>query len=242
VDFVSQNLPEQPANHQFIKKLNREGVPLLGKVEPLALDLSEAISFLARGAALVDTRPKSQYIEKHVPGSVNLSLDNQISKRAGFILEPQEKIVLIIENEDHYPEVIYALARVGLDNVVGYLKGGIEVWESNGYPVISGDIEDLTPSQLYELLQNGEAPTVVDVREEWEYRQGHVPGSQLIPLGRLQQKIDSLDPEKPVAVICATGNRSQSAAALFGQKGFKKIYNVVEGITGWIQRGYPIEN
>ncbi len=242
VHFMSHNLPEQPANHQYIKKLNREGVPLLGEIEPVALTLEEAVPYLARGAALVDTRSKTRFVEKHIPGSVHLPLDGKISNRAGFILEPYEKIVLILDQESHYQEVVYALARVGLDHVVGYLKGGIEVWETNGYPVTSGDIEDLTPPQLYEMLQNGNAPIVLDVREEWEYLQARVPGSQLIPLGKLHNQIHSFDPEQPIAVICATGNRSQSAAALLGQNGFKKIYNVVEGISGWIRHGFPVEN
>jgi rhodanese-related sulfurtransferase len=82
---------------------------------------------------------------------------------------------------------------------------------------------------------------VVDVREPWEYRQGHVPGALLMPLGQLSMRLGELDVEKPVAVICATGNRSQSASALLGQKGFKTIYNVVGGTSEWIRNGLEIE-
>jgi rhodanese-related sulfurtransferase len=79
------------------------------------------------------------------------------------------------------------------------------------------------------------------VREPWEYAQGHVPGALLIPLGQLASRLEDLDTERAVALICATGNRSQSAAALLGQKNFKKIYNVTHGTMGWAQQGLPIE-
>jgi sulfur-carrier protein adenylyltransferase/sulfurtransferase len=88
---------------------------------------------------------------------------------------------------------------------------------------------------------NGDQPVVLDVREPWEFQQGHVPGAILIPLGQLANKVGELDPDRPVAVICQTGNRSQSAAALLGQKNFKKIYNVATGTTGWARQGLPIE-
>ena len=88
---------------------------------------------------------------------------------------------------------------------------------------------------------NGDRPVVLDVREPWEFRQGHVPGAVLIPLGQLAHKVEELDPDRPVAVICATGNRSQSAAALLGQKNFKKVYNVATGTSGWARQGLPLE-
>jgi rhodanese-related sulfurtransferase len=83
--------------------------------------------------------------------------------------------------------------------------------------------------------------TVVDVREPWEYKQGHVPGAILIPLGQLSSRLGELDPEKPVAVICASGSRSQSAAAVLGQKGFKTVYNVSGGTSAWMYSGLPLE-
>jgi len=140
--------------------------------------------------------------------------------------------------------VVYSLARVGYDNVVGYLSEGLDVWEKMGLPITAGDIQDVEPTELYQILQNcsnGDCPMVVDVRESWEYQQGHVPGAVLIPLGQLSARVNELDPQKPVAVICASGNRSQSAAALLGQKGFKTIYNVSGGTGAWMYSGLELE-
>ena len=112
-----------------------------------------------------------------------------------------------------------------------------------GLPVTSGDIRDIEPAELHRLLElpAGERPLVIDVREPWEYQQGHVPGARLIPLGDLMRHLDDLDPAMPVAVICATGSRSQSAAALFGQKGFATIYNVQGGTMAWTMNRLPLE-
>ena len=82
---------------------------------------------------------------------------------------------------------------------------------------------------------------MVDVREPWEYRQGHFLGAILIPLGQLSSRVNELDPEHPVAVICASGNRSQSAAALLGQKGFKTVYNVSGGAGAWMYSSLELE-
>jgi rhodanese-related sulfurtransferase len=112
-----------------------------------------------------------------------------------------------------------------------------------GLPVVSGDIEDISPEELLGLLSLNESdrPVVLDVREPWEFRQGHVPEAILIPLDQLSYRIDELDPERPVAVICATGVRSQSAAAILGQNHFKKIYHVAAGTSGWARQGLPLE-
>ena len=115
----------------------------------------------------------------------------------------------------------------------------------NGGNSVKDDlIQDLEPKELHQLLQtcsNGDCPAVVDVREPWEYRQGHVPGAVLIPLGQLSSRLSELDPERPVAVICASGNRSQSAAALLGQKGFKTVYNISGGTGAWMHSGLELE-
>ncbi len=133
-----------------------------------------------------------------------------------------------------------ALARVGYDKVVGYLEGGMQAWRSHRLPVASGDVEDVTPARLAGMLKEERAPFVLDVREPWEFSQGHVPGAVNVPLGQLPHRVAEIDETQPVAVICAHGNRSQSAAALLGQKGFKKVYNVLGGTVAWQQAGLEI--
>lgn len=243
VRFATSDLPEQPGNHKRIKAINRKGPQPLGNVTPKPLSIREAIPHFQRGAGLLDTRSKAEYVQAHVPGSVHLEANDQLSNRIGFVYPPDMPIILLLADPAEYEKVVYSLARVGYDHVVGYLSEGLDVWERMGLPLTAGDIKDIEPQELHDLLLhgNGSRPVVVDVREPWEYQQGHVPGALLMPLGQLAMRLDELNPETPVAVICATGNRSQSAAALLGQKGFKTIYNVVGGTLSWMRSGLELE-
>ncbi len=240
VEYMTTNLPEQPGNFQRIKAINRAGPKPLGEIKPRALSVRESIPYFQQGAALLDTRPKKDYVAVHVPGSVHLEADDQLSNRVGFVLPPDVPIVLFVPDAAGYERVVYALARVGYDNVVGYLTEGIGGWQAAGLPVTSGDIQDITPAELDAMLKNGNRPVVVDVREPWEYALGHVPGAVLIPLGQLSRRLGELDPNQPVAAICASGSRSQSAAALLGQKGFKTVYNVLGGTEEWQASGFEL--
>jgi len=243
VQFATSDLPEQPGNHKRIKALNRKGVKPLGQVAPKPLSIRDSIPHFQGGAGLLDTRSKEDFVQAHVPGSVHLEADDQLSNRIGFVFPPDAPIILLLADPADYESVVYSLARVGYDNVIGYLSESLDVWEKMGLPITAGDVKDIEPRDLNDLLLhgNGSRPVVVDVREPWEYQQGHVPGALLMPLGQLSMRVSELDPEKPVAVICASGSRSQSAAALLGQKGFKTVYNVVGGTGYWVRSGLEIE-
>jgi len=244
IEFATSGLPEQPGNHKRIKQINRRGPrPLGGDIQPRPLSVSDAVAQFRRGAALFDLRTKADYTAKHIPGSVHLELDDQLSNRVGFVLPADIPVVLLLPDPEAYERAVYSLARVGYDLVAGYLAESLETWEAFGLPTTSGDVRDIDAAELNELIEhgNGARPLVIDVRESWEFRQGHVPGARWIALGDLAGRIGELDPQQPVAVICATGGRSQSAAALLGQKGFATVYNVVGGTLGWMQRGLPLE-
>jgi hydroxyacylglutathione hydrolase len=243
VEFATSDLPEQPGNHRRIKAINRQGPKPLGELAERPLRIREVIPHFQRGAGLLDTRPKADYVQLHIPGSVHLEADDQLSSRIGFVFPPDVPVILLLKDPADYMRVFYSLARVGYDNVIGYLAEGLDVWQKMGLPLTTGDVRDVEAVELHQMLQNAgaERPIVVDVREPSEYKQGHVPGALLIPLGQLSSRLGELDPDKPVAVICASGSRSQSAAALLGQKGFKTVYNVSGGTSAWRHSGLALE-
>ncbi|MEZ4669237.1 MAG: rhodanese-like domain-containing protein [Anaerolineae bacterium] len=243
ISFATSALPEQPGNHTRIKQINRQGPRPLGTVTPRPLHIQEAVQEFRRGAALLDTRPKAAYKAKHIPGSVHLEADEQLSNRVGFVLPPDVPVILMLDDASNYEAVVYSLARVGYDMVAGYLADSLDTWEALGLPTTAGDVRDIEPQELKDLLDNNQdkRPLVIDVREAWEFAQGHVPGARLISLGEFARHTDELDPTQPIAVICASGSRSQSAAALLGQKGFDTVYNVVGGTFNWMQHGLPLE-
>ncbi len=241
IAFATSDLPEQPGNHKRIKAINRKGARILGEVVPHSLTVQQTVAELQRGASLLDLRSKADYKAKHIPGSIHMDGDNQISNRAGFVLPPDASIVLMLSDVSDYRRVVYSLARVGYDNVIGYLADSLQTWEAMRLPTVSGDIHDINALQLHDMLEEKDSPLVIDVRETWEYMQGHVPGARLISLGEFARHVDEFDPKQPIVLICASGGRSQSAATLLGKKGFEMVYNVVGGTNGWIQRGFPVE-
>jgi glyoxylase-like metal-dependent hydrolase (beta-lactamase superfamily II)/rhodanese-related sulfurtransferase len=243
VEFATSDLPEQPGNHTRIKAINRQGPRPLGELVDHPLSIREAVPHFQQGVGLLDARPKGDYVQAHIPGSINLEADDQLSSRVGFLFPSDVPVILLLADPADYERVVYSLARVGYDNVIGYLAEGLDAWGKMGLPLTSGDVRAVEPVELHKMLQgaSGESPVVVDVREPWEYKQGHVPGALLIPLGQLSSRLGELDPEKPVAVICASGSRSQSAAALLGQKGFKTVYNVSGGTSAWRHSGLGLD-
>jgi hydroxyacylglutathione hydrolase len=241
IDFAISGLPEQPGNHKRIKAINRKGPRPLGDVTLRPLSVQQAVEEFRRGAALLDTRTKAEFKAAHIPGAVHLPADDQLSNRVGFVLQSDTPIVLQLSSPEDYRQVVYSLARVGYDQVVGYLSDSLATWEAFGLPITGGDVRDIEVGELNDLLEHGSCPLVVDVREDWEYESGHIPGARLISLGELTRRVSELDPKQPVALICASGSRSQSAAVLLGQKGFETVYNVIGGMYAWAGRGLPVE-
>ncbi|TME79921.1 MAG: rhodanese-like domain-containing protein [Chloroflexi bacterium] len=95
--------------------------------------------------------------------------------------------------------------------------------------------------QLRRRLADEPAPFLLDVREPWEYREGHVPGAQLIPLGELEQRVNEVPRDRPILAICHSGQRSLAAAGYLQQLGYPSVTNVDGGTAAWIERGFPVE-
>ena len=93
--------------------------------------------------------------------------------------------------------------------------------------------KDLNAEEAKEMMDTNSALQLLDVREQWEYDSGHIDGSVLIPLGELSDRIDELDKEAPVLLICRTDNRSGQAGGVLVKEGFKEVYNLIGGVTGW---------
>lgn len=240
VTYATHELPEQPGNHSHIKGLNRRGPAVLNMEALRPLAVRQSIPLFQAGAGLLDTRPKADYVKLHIPGSIHLPLDAQLSNRISQIIPADVPIVLLPGKGQPLEEIFYALARVGYENIPGYLAEGLDTWQKLGLPVASGDIQDITPQQLNQMLADGQV-FLLDVREPWEYRRQRVPDAVLIPLAQLPQRVKELDASRPTAIICEHGNRSQNAAAFLGQQKFQTLYNVVGGTVGWASAGLPIE-
>jgi hydroxyacylglutathione hydrolase len=240
VKMMTVDLPEVPSYFGTDVQKNREGAPPLGtRPRPMALGPAQ-IRALGAGVLLLDVRPAAAFGTGHVPGSINVGLSGQFASWAGTLLPADSRLVIVAEDEDQVDEAALRLSRVGLENVAGYLEGGVAAWDRAGMPLAT--VPQVTVDELRALLQEGEALQVVDVRRPPEYAGGHVPRALARPLDRLERELSELDPARPTAVVCAGGYRSSAGTSLLRRHGFRDLRNVVGGMSAWTAAGYPTES
>jgi glyoxylase-like metal-dependent hydrolase (beta-lactamase superfamily II)/rhodanese-related sulfurtransferase len=241
VKLMTSDLPEAPVYFPKDAEINRAGARGLSELsEPVALSAHEVLSLQTSGHVLLDVRSAAEFGAGHVPGSVNIGLGGQFAIWSGSLIPLHAAIVIVANTENQVDESVVRLARVGIENVKGYLRGGIQSWREAGLPVNA--IEQVSVDQLKEQIANRELQ-IVDVRRPAEYSNGHVPRAVNAPLSALDRTIDQLplQKDKPTAVICAGGYRSSAAASLLQQQGFTNLINVAGGTGAWINAGYPVE-
>src|SRR4051794_25936899 len=207
-------LGPQPPNFENIVALNRG---------PLVMATPEAHPLTPRqveqaDALVVDVRTELQFDEAHIPGAVSIT-----ARRAGFgsklawLAEPGRPIVLVGRDDEDAHAAAGLAAAVGVHDVAGYLAGGMTSWREERRPVES--VARATVPELHARWADGDRPQVLDVRERSEWDAGHIPGSVFVPYHDIAGVPEGVDPARPVAVVCGTGQRSAVAASLLQRHG-----------------------
>ena len=242
VSMMTADLQEAPAYFPRDAEINRAGARGLSELSPpRALSPQEVSQLRDQGHVLLDVRSAADFGAGHVPGSMNVGLGGQFAMWAGSLIPLNAAIVVIADTSAQVDESVVRLARVGIENVKGYLEGGVENWREAGYPIDS--IPQLSVNELKEKLATTADLQVVDVRRPAEYGNGHVPRALNAPLATLDRVAPELpfEKDKPTAVICAGGYRSSAAASMLEKFGFTNLLNVSGGTGAWINAGYPVE-
>ncbi len=241
VTMMTADLPEAPVYFPRDAEINRSGARELSELQPpKALTPEQVLECQKRGDVLLDIRSATDFGAGHVPGSVNIGLGGQFAMWAGSLIPLNAAIVLIADTGAQIDESVVRLARVGIENVNGYLEGGVQSWREAGLSLEA--IPQMSVMELNEQLANSELQ-IVDVRRPGEYVNGHVPRAFNAPLASLDKSLGPLPLEKnkPTAVICAGGYRSSAAASLLQKQGFSNLLNVSGGTGAWVNAGYPVE-
>jgi hydroxyacylglutathione hydrolase len=241
VTMMTADLPEAPSYFPRDAEINRSGARELSELQPPSpLSPQQVHELQEQGHVLLDVRSAADFGAAHVPGSMNIGLGGQFAMWAGSLIPLHAAIIVIAETAAQVDESVVRLARVGIENVKGYLDGGVQNWRAAGFPVDA--IEQVSVDQLKEQMANSDLQ-IVDVRRPAEYVNGHVPRAFNAPLSSLDQSLDPLPLEKDklTAVICAGGYRSSAAASLLQKQGFQNLLNVSGGTGAWINAGYPVE-
>jgi hydroxyacylglutathione hydrolase len=232
VALVTRDQPKAPAYFGFDAKLNRRARPTLEaalarELKPLSLDA--VLRAQREGAQILDVRDPDDYAASHLAGSTNISLQTRFASWAGELLTPTRPIVVVAAPGSD-EEAAMRLGRIGFDNVLGYLDGGIAAARSRPDALRRG--HRVTRAQLEAML--GEGPlTVVDVRFPGERAPASIPGSIGIPLDQLPERLGEIPRERRVAVYCQSGIRSSTAASLLEQAGFADVVDLSGGYQAW---------
>jgi glyoxylase-like metal-dependent hydrolase (beta-lactamase superfamily II)/rhodanese-related sulfurtransferase len=241
VEKTTSTLGPQPPNFQNIVALNR-GPLVKETVEAHPLSPRQVEQARDGGALVVDVRTELQFDEAHIPGAVCVT-----ARRAGFgsklawLARPEQPIVLVGRDDADAVEAAQLAGAVGLRNLAGYLTGGMTSWREEKLDV--DRVERMTVPELHDRWRSdGEGLQVLDVRERREWDNGHIPGSVHVPYHDIADVPDGIDPDKPVAVICGSGQRSAVAASLVQAFGGRQVIHVVDGgVPLWKREGWPTE-
>jgi hydroxyacylglutathione hydrolase len=237
--FVRQTTAElgpQPPNFKAIVAINRG--PLVAEgIAICALTATEVQRKQGEGALVVDVRTDLEYDGGHIPGALcNPSVRAGFGTKLAWIASRDRDIVLVGEDDADAVHAGHLAVSVGLERVAGYLGGGISTWRDAGLP-----IETLERIDVDALHERRAEVQVLDVREQPEWDAGHIPGSVHTPYHDLTAIPDGIDPARPVAVICSSGQRSAVAASLLLSCGARHVIHVAGGGVGtWRGRGWAI--
>jgi hydroxyacylglutathione hydrolase len=239
--FIGQmtaNLPARPEYFFQDAQINRRGAAPLADLPPLtAISPNEVKRFLQEDVFALDVRPIADFAAAHVPGSINIALSGQFATWAASVLGLKACPVLIADTPQQHEEARTRLARVGIEDVRGFLAGGFEAWQQAGFPVAT--LPQITVQELEQRMNQG-AMRVLDVRREPEWQAGHIAGAAWWPLDRFNVSAPEVDPVVPLAVHCAGGYRSAIACSLLRRAGRNNVIDVLGGFDAWKKAGLEV--
>ena len=240
--IVTADQPDAPSYFVFDAIRNRQDRPDLDAVlqeslVPLTVD--DVVRLRNQGAQIVDVRDAAEFEPMHLVGSINVGLSGKYATWCGTVLEPKQQIVVIAQPGKE-SEAVMRLGRIGYDNVVGFLEGGVA--SLKGRPDLVRKIDRVTTEQLSEKLTKSDPPAILDVRTEKEWQEGHVAGSVNVPLNHLQKRIADVRKGKPLVVHCEGGYRSAIACSILEQAGRSDISDLVGGYKAWATANQSVES
>jgi hydroxyacylglutathione hydrolase len=241
-EFIRQltsNLPSRPDYFLQDAEMNRSGATALSDLPALQpVSPAEVMNLMTEGVPSLDVRPADEFATAHVPGSIHIALSGQFASWAGTLLGLSSRPILIAASPEQVAEAHMRLARVGIEDLRGYLDGGIDAWKKADLAI--AHIPQITADSLAARL-NGHKTAVLDVRREPEWQAGHIEGATWWPLDHFKVSAPEIDHTAPITVHCKSGYRSMIACSLLQRAGFSNVSNVIGGFDAWLEAKLPIE-
>ena len=238
VTAVIDGLPGAPQYFGHNVAMNRKGPSLVNwSVDmPKSLKPKLVSQMVNLGAWAIDVRDATEFAAGHAPGAVNIALRGRIETWVGIMVPWGEPFVLV-GSDDEVRESSFRLHRIGYDNPAGYLQGGMAAWRKAGLP--EQKVTVVKPQELYEQMQSGTAPIVIDVRLPKEWMGLRIGKVLNMPINDLAKQARRLEPAMPVLMVCNSAYRSSMAAGVMQKQGFQDVRNLEGGSQAWVEAGLP---
>jgi hydroxyacylglutathione hydrolase len=230
-------LPSYPTYYKYLREINQRGAKILGGIpllKPLSASEVKALMDADAGVVVLDVRHGKQFGAGHVPNSYGIRVDAPLTTWAGWLIPFGSRIVLVGASADEIVAATRQLIRIGYDNLVSRLEGGIEAW-AREFPV-----ETIPSIDAKELRERLDEVMLVDVRQQSEWDAGHIPGATHFEGGRVAWDDLPFPHDRPLAIQCASGNRSMSVSSVLRQRGYHNVIQVEGGINKWKMHGFEV--
>lgn len=230
--FITAVTTDQPVIPGYFFKdatINKNGSAAYDKVFSKGmhgLSVSSFNTLREKGATVIDTRKPLDFATGFVPGAINIGLNGDFAIWVGTMVAPDANLLIVAEPGKE-KESLERLARIGFDNIAGYLQGGMEEWLTQG--AVCDSIDAFTGHDIDRLL--GEGYELLDVRNRREAAKDHIAGSKHIPLNELAEQYETINKSDKWLIYCAGGYRSMIAASFLKARGFMSVASVEGGIN-----------
>lgn len=241
VNWLLQDLPAPPRHYARLKQVNAKGAPVKGSV-PTLPPLSPQ-EFAARMAdpntVVIDGRSILAFGGGHIAGALNIALRPEFPTWVGWMVDPAQTILLVVESERDLKLATEQLFRLGYDQLGGYLHKGMTSWQNAALP-----LQRLTQWTVQELSQHrqDQGLTILDVRSQQEFCKGCVPGAKHSFVPYLTEHLAELNRQDTLVTYCGSGYRASIAASLLQKHGFERVITIPGSWIAWKAAHLPVQH
>jgi rhodanese-related sulfurtransferase len=233
---VTNGLTKPPQYFPQNVKMNKDGYESIDVVMARGDKALSPAAFEAAanetGAVVLDTRSAQVFNKDFIPNSINIGLKGDFAPWVGALIPDIKQELLLVTESGEEEETVLRLARVGYDNVIGYLDGGIEAWKKAGQ-----ETDSITSISAEELAEKIENVLVIDVRRPSEYTAEHIDGAKNLPLDSINDLMAEFPKNQTMYIHCAGGYRSMIAASILKSRGYDNLVDVAGGFAAILQTG-----
>jgi glyoxylase-like metal-dependent hydrolase (beta-lactamase superfamily II)/rhodanese-related sulfurtransferase len=223
-----------PDHFKRCSEINRNGPSLLKNIaELVCLNAEDIKEMICRDnkPVICDIRSYDAFGGQHIGGAYNMDFDGIFGNYSGWLLPHDREIIIISENPEDSISAVKALRRVGIDSKTYYLNKGMDSWTFNGF--MTSHIPQMGSWEIKNMKDRVNKFTLLDVRNVYEYEQGHIENAINIPVHELRYRFSEVDSENSVLVYCGSGKRSSLGCSILKMHGFAHVTNLAGGYNAF---------